>query len=300
MELIKRQISLEKSRNRSDIINDLDPNKNNGNWGKLTATTFNVRVFLTQNIDDMGIFTDMEYIKQNVSTSNVDYTILIDKLKSISATDFKFIEGKVPVITNLTSTEQKTLRLTGKSEIDYFSFGELPVTGLTDSKIEDLRTYSNTDPFKVDFAISVELYKNYKDLLIAGVDKITSLLEPRVYVFDAPINNDLGTNKQIHGLRYIEYTGQSRQKIVNGVRIAFPTTIVNYIGQGWNQTNTSLSALTKEDYLFGIVSRPEVESDIFIDRGITKVMDLHLRLSEIGNMGELMNHGNGFYKINKQ
>jgi hypothetical protein len=61
-----------------------------------------------------------------------------------------------------------------------------------------------------------------------------------------------------------------------------------------------LSALTKEEYLFGIISPPEVQSDVFIDRGATSVLDMHLRLSEIGNISELTRYGNGFYKLNKQ
>jgi F0F1-type ATP synthase membrane subunit a len=52
--------------------------------------------------------------------------------------------------------------------------------------------------------------------------------------------------------------------------------------------------------LFGIISRPEVESDVFIDRGTISVMDYHLKLSEIKNLGQLTRYGNGFYKINKQ
>jgi hypothetical protein len=72
-----------------------------------------------------------------------------------------------------------------------------------------------------------------------------------------------------------------------------------FITEGWNQTNTSLSALGKEEFLFGIISRPEVENDVFIDRGVTPVLDYHLRLSEIKNLGQLQQYGNGYYKIDR-
>jgi hypothetical protein len=49
----------------------------------------------------------------------------------------------------------------------------------------------------------------------------------------------------------------------------------------------------------GIISRPEVENDVFIDRGIVSVLDTHLRLSDINNLGQLQQYGNGFYKIEK-
>ena len=62
---------------------------------------------------------------------------------------------------------------------------------------------------------------------------------------------------------------------------------------------TSLSALTKEEYLFGIISKPEVQNGVFIDRGVISVMDMHLRMSEIKNLGELTRYGNGFYTIRR-
>ena len=51
MELIKRKIVLEDSTDR---------NYNSSTWGTVTASTFYINVFLTQNIDDMGLFTDLE------------------------------------------------------------------------------------------------------------------------------------------------------------------------------------------------------------------------------------------------
>ena len=83
------------------------------------------------------------------------------------------------------------------------------------------------------------------------------------------------------------------------VPIAIPLTNFNYKGQGWNETDVSLSALTKEEYLFGIISPPEVQSDVFIDRGETTVMDKHLRMSEIKNLGQLERYGNGYYNLTK-
>jgi hypothetical protein len=57
-----------------------------------------------------------------------------------------------------------------------------------------------------------------------------------------------------------------------------------------------LSASIKEEYLFGIISPPEVENQVFIDRGVVSIMDMHLRLSEIKDLGQLSRYGNGFIK----
>jgi hypothetical protein len=110
----------------------------------------------------------------------------------------------------------------------------------------------------------------------------------------------MGTTNQIYGLQYRDYSANTINSIVNGINTITQLSNFRYIGEGQNETNVSLSALTKEEYLFGIISPPEVKNDVFIDRGVTSVMDLHLRLSEIKNLGQLSRYGNGFYNLTKQ
>jgi hypothetical protein len=291
MEVFKRQIFLEDSIDRSN---------DSKNWGKLTATTFYLNVMLTQNMDDMGIFVDMDYIPKTKNSTPVDYTILIDKLNDLGYS-FDFMVGSVPQpLPTLFGTEKFTLRLPSSSASTYYAFGNLVITGNTDSKLEDVRSYKGTDPYRINFDVSKETYQNYNNITVIGVDRIKSMQQPRIYVFDTENNPALGTNNQVFGLQYKDYTGTSRTVLIDGKNTSLPVTEFRYIGEGWNQTNTSLSALLKEEYLFGIISPPEVESDVFIDRGITGVMDYHLKLSEIGNLGELSKYGNGYYKLNKQ
>jgi len=251
-------------------------------------------------MDDMGLFTDMSYIVSGISSSPPDYSILINKL-NLSGITSPFMSGIVPgVMTGITGTTAIVLRLPSKIESDYYYFGNLAITGATDSKIENVRSYDAVNPFKVGFNTAAELYVNYNNISIDGVSRVKSISEPYIYVFDTINDANLGTNNQIYGLQYLDYTGQTRQVVIDGIANSIPVTNFRYIGEGWNKTNTSLSALTKEEYLFGIISPPEVQSDVFIDRGITTVMDMHLRLSEIKDLGELSRYGNGFYNLTKQ
>lgn len=285
METIKRKISLEDSTDRT---------YGSQNWGVVTATTFYLNILLTQNVDDMGLFIDEPFISAETTTGNVDYTILIDKLQYLGY-DFPFMNGIQPQsLGNIDGTDKYTLRLTGTNETNHYNFGNLPITGLTDSKIEDVRSYDAANPFRLNFNTSIETYLNYNNSTVVGVDRIKSMGNPKIYVFDTKNDINLGTDNQISGIQYRDYSGNT-----NNVGIV-PITTFRFIGEGWNETNISLSALTKEEYLFGIISPPEVQSDIFIDRGSTSVLDKHLRLSEIKNISELTRYGNGFYKINKQ
>ena len=52
-------------------------------------------------------------------------------------------------------------------------------------------------------------------------------------------------------------------------------------------------------YLFGKIFPPEVQNDVFIERGINNVFDKHLKLSEIRNIKGLERYGNGFFKVTK-
>lgn len=262
MELIKRKILLEDSTDR---------NYNSPTWGMLTATTFYVNVFLTENIDDMGLFTDLEYTP------------------SVTATTY----------TALSSTDLVSLRLQNTTEADYYNYQNVVITGTTDSKIDDVRSYSASTPFIVGFDIESETYIDYLGTSISGVSRVTSLGEPNIYVFGAENDNNIGTNNQTSGILYKDYSGRTQTVIIDGQPTIIPLTEFRYIGQGYNQTNVSLSALTKEEYLFGIISTPEVKNDVFIDRGVTSVMDMHLRMSEIKNLGELIRYGNGFYTIRR-
>jgi len=292
MEVVKRKILLEDS---------IDRSYNSKTWGTLTADTFYVSVFLTQNVDDMGLFTEIEYFSANTSNPTpVDYTILVNKL-SQSGYTFPFMTS-LPTYVNsgLTKTEEFTLRLPSKNESGYYNYQFSVATGSTDSKIDELRSYDNENIYQPGFDINTETYTNYIGSLIDGVSRITQYGDVSKYVFDAENDSNIGTNNQNSGLLYTDYSGLTRTVNVNGLNVDILLTDVRYVAEGRNQTNTSLSAITKEEYLFGIISKPEVKNDVFIDRGTTSVMDSHLRLSEIKNIGSLTKYGNGFYNVVKQ
>lgn len=291
METLKRKILLE---------NSIDRSPNSETWGKLTADTFFINVFLTQTYDDMGIFTELNFISADTSNpQTVDYTILTNKLL-LSGITFPYMTNPSVYINGITTDfENFTLREPSKIVSDYYNYIFLPLTGSTDSKIDELLSYDSTQIYIPNFDIVQTTYQNYENITLNAVSRVTVLGEPNKYVFDTIVDGNIGTDNQIYGLYYQDYTGKTKTLSIDGINTTIPLTVFSYIGEGQNETNTSLSALTKEEYLFGIISKPEVKNDVFIDRGVTSVFEPHLRLSEIKTMGELVRYGNGFYKINK-
>jgi len=274
MELIKRRILLESGTDR---------NYDSQTYGQITATSFYVNVMLTQNIDDMGMFTDIIYLPElSGQTTPVDYSLLIDKLQSSGIT-FPFMFGILPQ--QITPFDIDT-RYVGAIKSDFYRIGGI-VTGNTESRIEDVKTYKNDEQYIQNFDVESEIYTNFSGGTVDGVSRVTSVNEPMGYVFYADKTDpNIGQETQMDGLFFNDFSG-------TGV------TNIAYRSQGWNETNVSLSAITKEEYLFGIISKPEVKSDVFIDRGVVTVFERHLKLSEVRNLEELQRYGKNYFNVTK-
>jgi hypothetical protein len=61
--------------------------------------------------------------------------------------------------------------------------------------------------------------------------------------------------------------------------------------------NTTMLPTYREEYNNGIVFPNTIDTDIYVDRGIFKSLDRHLKLQEIMTMEALENYGNSSFKI---
>ncbi len=193
MEVIKRKISFEPATVR--YTGGTAP------YGTMTADTFYIKIMLTQNADDMGIFTDIEFEEQDVNGSTPDYTILTNKL-SLSGFSFPFMSGTQPA----TPTEPiytGNIRVTGKDLDDYWAYAS-KITGATDSKITDVRSYSETQNYITGFDVDKTIYTNYVGNSIDGRTRVTQqntiipsnykggATSATTYVFDANNEANMG------------------------------------------------------------------------------------------------------------
>jgi hypothetical protein len=222
-----------------------------------------LKIPLTQSVDGLGLLTDMPYGPNTIFGILNRYEFLNDYITSIW----------------------------------YKNSGK--IISASDSKLERVRSYDSDDPFIEHFNIRNSNYINYSGDSIAGVDRVISVNDDEIkYTIDAKIDANLGTSGQTTGILYTDNP-------IDGVRItdeldnSITTTKVEYIGEGWNETNVSVDPQVQEEYLIGIISPPEVESDVFIDRTTFSVLDNHLRLSEVETLDHLTRYGNGFYNINR-
>jgi hypothetical protein len=59
----------------------------------------------------------------------------------------------------------------------------------------------------------------------------------------------------------------------------------------------NVSPVFKEEYKMGMAAKENVDSDIYIDRGINAAFERHLKLGEVTSMEAMLQYGNGFFKI---
>ena len=62
----------------------------------------------------------------------------------------------------------------------------------------------------------------------------------------------------------------------------------------------AMSALTKQEVLMGVVEAPEVQSEVFIERGKQSVFERIQRFGEIHTIGGLLTYGYGFNNIKEE
>jgi hypothetical protein len=76
------------------------------------------------------------------------------------------------------------------------------------------------------------------------------------------------------------------------------TLYVTY-SSGFTQGDLILSAITKNEGLLNVIDQPEVQTDVFVERGKQSVNEYVARLGEVDNVGDLEKYGYKFFKVKK-
>lgn len=230
----------------------------------------------------------MELIKRKVNLNNLPDGDLffnisieqsIDNLGMFTNTPFDHAEDS---FIKLNSTDQ--FGRPDNTDISaWFSNTNIHVSGLTESRVEELATYNLTNKYQLNFDVEKNTYINHLGEAINGVNRITNISDGLIeYVFDAKNDSNIGTINQNNGILYRDTNNR---------------TSFEFKQQGYNNLNSSLEAIYKEEYLIGITDVLETKNDIFIDRGNTTVMERMLKMSEVNSLEHLENYGNGYFNI---
>ena len=135
------------------------------------------------------------------------------------------------------------------------------VSGFTTSKLRDLRRYG-TNPYTVGYIFT-------KNNQFYG--KIDSII-------------DGVTGYTIESINYYDLPDGKTFYVMNS--------------NGLTPNDLDLSMITKNEQLLDFVMAPQVQTDIFVERGKYSAFEALERLGEVDNIGDLERYGYGFFKIN--
>jgi hypothetical protein len=221
-----------------------------------------VTLFLTQDIDDMGIFTDEPFVPKSSQL-----TIKPNNFNS-------FTYG----------------RLAG-APVSFYYTNSVTVSGYTDdSLLKQVKSYRKDSQGNDIYVPNLNVSNNPKDNFNGVIYE--SNFET---VYKIGSNN---SNVQSTGVEFTTFKNQFTKTVDEyGKSLSYNTTKFVSKNGGWNQYNTSLNAsLKKEEYL-GVVFKPEVDSAVFINRGIEDIFERHGILSEIKTSNDIDTNRGGFIRI---
>jgi hypothetical protein len=59
--------------------------------------------------------------------------------------------------------------------------------------------------------------------------------------------------------------------------------------------------ITKDEVLLKVIDQPQIQTNVFVERGKNSAYERVMRLGEVDNLGDMLNYGYGFFRlVNKE
>ena len=84
---------------------------------------------------------------------------------------------------------------------------------------------------------------------------------------------------------------------VNYVDYIDGQTIFFMQSSGLTYNNLTASAITKNEALLKVMDQPQIQTDVFVERGKNSAYERVQRLGEVDNLGDMLNYGYGFFNV---
>jgi hypothetical protein len=98
--------------------------------------------------------------------------------------------------------------------------------------------------------------------------------------------NDVFSAYTVNGIHYYDYS--------DGNTIYFEES------SGFTENNITAIPITKDESLIRAVDQPQIQTNVFVERGKNSAYERILRLGEVDSLGDLINYGYGFFNVNKK
>jgi hypothetical protein len=78
------------------------------------------------------------------------------------------------------------------------------------------------------------------------------------------------------------------------------TTIFFEQSSGFTENNLSQRPITKEEVLLRVIDQPQIQTNVFVERGKNSAYERIQRLGEVDNLGDMINYGYRFFNVTKK
>lgn len=75
------------------------------------------------------------------------------------------------------------------------------------------------------------------------------------------------------------------------------TTIFFQESSGLTPSNLSSVPITKDEVLLKVIDQPQIQTNVFVERGKNSAYERVMRLGEVDNLGDMINYGYGFFNV---
>ncbi len=78
------------------------------------------------------------------------------------------------------------------------------------------------------------------------------------------------------------------------------TTIFYQPSSGLTEYNITAVPITKNETLLKVMDQPQIQTNVFVERGKNSAYERVQRLGEVDNLGDMINYGYGFFNVIKK
>ena len=240
------------------------------------------------------------------STPVQEVTVFIPE--SISHTYLNIPETNTYTIKFTGSTKYGNYIITKTLDVPYYNtptitnpYGEITFETNNGSWSATPQSQSYISYYDVNNTVESQASYNYVSVpfVISGFTT-SRLQELKVYGIN-PLINDLnislrdGTFGRVisQSPEYTAYTINDQ----NYIDFSAGTSVFVVQSYGFTEEMLVASAITKMEYLMNVIEQPEIQSNVFIERGKNSGMENFRRIGEVGNTGSLENYGYKFFDV---
>ena len=75
------------------------------------------------------------------------------------------------------------------------------------------------------------------------------------------------------------------------------TTIFFQESSGLTSNNLTAQPITKDEVLLKVIDQAQIQTNVFVERGVNSALERIMRLGEIDSLGDMLSYGYGFFNV---